>query len=247
MDTIENSEPVGGEGATSSQDTSEQVDTQPEETAEVVSANETGESGEAPKKLAGKYDSPEDLEHAYKELEGKLGTLGQRAQVADLFEEKYGLTPEQLRQVVEQQELENQRQRYADNPLAPVLDEVASLRQMVQQQEIEKANIAVEQEIDGFLKDNSVYAPFKDQIKNLALTEGIGFDANGERPIEEIANEYFGKAIAQGQNDAYKKIEVKKNTQATGVVSTPNKGITLDDMRNMTAAELEAVLSRPTS
>ena len=249
MDTIENNaEPAGSDDVTSSPDTSAQVDTQTVETEQSVDGATSGEAGEAQDKLlAGKYKSPEDLENAYKELEGKLGTLGQKAQVADLFEEKYGLTPEQLRQVVEQQELEAKRQRYADNPLAPVLDEVASLRQIVEQQELEKANLAVENELNTFLKENDVYTPFREQIKRLALTEGIGFDTNGERPIGDIADEYFGKAIAQGQQSAYNKIEVKKNTQTTGVVSTPNKGVTLDDMRNMTAAELEVLLSKPTS
>ena len=243
MDTIETTaEPVGSDGATSSPDTSAQVDTQTAEPSEVVSANEEEEAGKAPELLAGKYKSQEELVTAYKELEGKLGTLGQKASVADLIQEKYGLTPDQLRNTIEQQEAEAQRQRYAGNPLAPVLDEVQSLRQIVERQEAEKAEMAVNNEIDGFLQKNEVYAPVKEQLKRLALTEGIGYGPNGERPIEEIANEYFGKAIASGQQGAYKKIEVKKNTQTTGVVSTPKKGITIDDMKNMSAAEMRAVL-----
>lgn len=246
MDTIENiTEPVGGEGATSSQDTSAQVDTQPVETPGVVSANEGTEAGEAPKTLlAGKFNSPEELEKAYLESQKLHGTLGQKAKVADLLQEKYGVSPEQWAQIIANQEAEEKRQRYADNPLAPVLDEVQELRQIIEKNEQEKAQAVVDKEIDEFLRENEVYAPFKDKIKQLAVTKGIGFDESGDRPIKDIADEFFGQAIASGQNGAYKKIETKKMAQLTPSVSTPKKTFTEDDMRGMSLDELRAILPR---
>ena len=117
--------------------------------------------------------------------------------------------------------------------------------------ENEKALAAVEKDIDDYVASNEVYAPFKDEIKKLALTEGIGFTSRfnpmtGQNeyvdvPTEEIATKFFGKAISQGQQAAYKKIEVKKNTQTTGAVSTPKKSAELNP--NMSAAEMRAILN----
>ena len=96
MDTIEEPvEPAGSDDVTSSPDTSV-ADTQPSETSENVDGATDVDGGTPEVLLAGKYKSPEDLEKAYKELEGKLGTLGQKASVADLIQEKYGMTPDQF-------------------------------------------------------------------------------------------------------------------------------------------------------
>lgn len=248
MDTIENSaEPVGSDGATSSPDTSAEVDTQPQSPDPSVSDGASGqdEGQAASTLLAGKYKSPADLEKAYKSLEEKLGPLGQKAKAADLLEEKFGVTPDQLAHIIATQEEEARQQRYAGNPLLPVLDQVSELRQKVEAQEAEKAQLLVEKELDGFIQENEAYAPFKDELRQLALTSGIGFDPNtGEDvPLDTLAQRFFGKAIASGQQAAYEKIEVKKNTQPTGVASTPKKGITREDMEAMTAAELEAYLT----
>lgn len=243
MDTIENNaEPVGSDGATSSPDTSAQVDTQPSAPESTVSdANTETTEGTAPETLlADKFKSPQELEKAYKSLEGKLGELGQKAKAADLLQEKFGITPEELAERIANQEAEERQRRYAGNPLLPVLDKVSALEQKLQEQEQEKAMMAVEKEIDGYLKENPAYAPFKDELQQLALTQGIGFNADGEVPIDELANKFFGKAIASGQQSAYKKIEVKKNTQTTGVVSTPKKGLSPEDIAKMTSAEYAA-------
>lgn len=246
MDTIENNaEPVGEAGATASPDTSAQVDTQTDAPTGTVSDGMGGQaSGEAPL-LAGKYKSQEDLVKAYTELEGKLGSLGQKAAVADLIQETYGVTPDQLRSQIEQQALAEQRQRYAENPLAPVLDEVQQLRAWKEQQEQEKALAATKSEVESFIKANPGYEAHKEKLLKLTLTPGIGFDpATGqETDISEIASEYFGAARAQGQQDAYKKIETKVSTQATGGSKAPARGKpTLEELRSMSYEERLAVL-----
>ena len=79
----------------------------------------------------------------------------------------------------------------------------------------------------------------------LAITPGIGFDpkTGDEVPFADLANEYFGAARAQGQQDAYRKIETKQMTQATSVSQAPSKGKpTLEELRSMTYAERLAVL-----
>ncbi len=246
MDTSEtNAEPVGEAGATASPDTSAQVTTQTDAPTESVSDGTEGQvSGEAPL-LAGKYKSQEELVKAYTELEGKLGSLGQKAAVADLIQQKFNVTPEQLKAQIEQQELAEKRERYAQNPLAPVLDEVQELREWKQQQEQEKALMATQKEVDSFIKANPGYEAHKDKLMKLTLTPGIGFDpqTGQETDISEIASEYFGAARAQGQQDAYKKIETKVSTQATGASRAPARGKpTLEELRSMTYEERLAVL-----
>lgn len=235
MDTIEkNVAPEGGEGATSSQDTATEVNAQTATNEQPASDGTQKEAEQG--LLAGKYKSPQELEKAYSNLESKLGELGQKAKLADLFYEKYGVTPDQLQTQIETQEQEAQRQRYADNPLAPIVDEVAQLKQIVQQQEAEKALMNEEKELDKFLAENSAYKPYRDKILKLGLT------SEQNKSYEEIATEWFGEARAQGQQDAYKKIEQKRNTQSSGVQSSSQKKFTLDDMRNMSSAELEKIL-----
>jgi hypothetical protein len=235
MDTIENNEsPVGSDGATSSPDTDSQVNTQTEESTEGVSdAQKVEESGTL---LAGKYKSPVELEKAYKELEGKLGELGQKASAADLLQEKFGVTPEQLQAQIEQMETQKQQERYKNDPMAPVVDEINQLKQIVERQEQEKAYANEERELDKFLKENPGYAPNRDKILKLGLT------SEQDKPYEEIAREWFGETRAQGQQDAYKKIETKQQTQSSGVQSAPNKTFSLEDMKGMSAAELEKIL-----
>jgi len=230
MDTIETTaEPVGSDGATSSPDTSTQVDTLPVESPEVVSANESGET-EAPEVLlAGKYKSQEELERGYKELEGKLGDLGQKASVADLLQEKYGITPEQLRQTIDAEEQARLDQAIQENPGLAAYKEVQKLQQ-------ELALRDEERELDSFLQKNPEYTPQRDKILKLGLS------SEQDKTYEEIAREWFGESRAQGQKDAYKKIEVKQNTQATGVSSVPKRQISVEDLKNMSSAEIEAIM-----
>lgn len=246
MDTIETQAPVGSDDVTSSPDTAT-VDTQtptPAQSVDGASADQAG--GNASESLlAGKYKTPEELANAYTNLESKLGELGPKAALADELQEKYGVTPDQLRAQMQALEIQQRQERYANDPLAPLVDEVQSLKQTIQQQQAEKAEIQLKSEVDSFLKGNPEYEAHKEQILKLAQTPGIGYDkATGQDlgSIGDIAQEYFGTARAQGQQDAYNKIEVKKNTQATGVASTPQKEFGLEDFSTMSASEMKAVL-----
>lgn len=230
MDTIETTaEPVGSDGATSSPDTSTQVDTQTVESPEVVSANESVDTGTPEVLLAGKYKSPEELENAYKELEGKLGELGQKAKVADLIQEKYGMTPDQLRQTIEAEEQARLEQEYATNPAGFALREVQELKNQLAFKEEEG-------KLNSFIAENPDYAPFKDKLFNLYI------NVEKDKDLSTIANDYFGQAIAVGQRGAYNKIETKLRTQATGVSSVPKRQFSQADYANMSVAEMEAIL-----
>lgn len=249
MDNLEtNTSPSGEAGATASQGQLGANETQPVETAQPVSDGATMETGNASNpwdndpKFKGK--TPDDIYKAYKEAEKLTGQLSHKAQIANLIEEKYGVTPEQLKAQIDQMDYQQKQAYYAQNPLAPVLDEVQSLKTIVQQQEQEKALNATKAELDSFLKDNPAYEVHKDKIMKLALTDGIGFNSKtGEEvPFADIAREYFGEARAQGQQDAYRKIETKVNTQPTGVSSVQKRQLGSEDMKNMSVAELEAIL-----
>ena len=248
MDNIENATPVGGEGATSSQD-NDAIDTQPADTETVVSDNETDSAGNASTpwdndpRFKGKQ--PEDIFRAYKEIEKINGQLSQKAQLANRLTERYGVTPDQVLAQIEQQETSDKREYYANNPLAPVLEEVNNLKSIVQRQEQEKALDATKAELETFLKASPHYEAHREKLMKLALTPYIGYDPDTgeETSFEDLAGEYFGTARAQGQRDAYRKIETKQNSQATGVSQAPPKGKpTLEELRSMTYEERIAVL-----
>ena len=249
MDNTENATPVGSDGATSSPDNAA-VSTQPVESAQTtVSDGEPAGTGQATNpwdndpRFKGK--APEDIYKAYTEAEKLNGQLSQKAQLANRLSEKYGVTPEQVLSQMEQQELQEKQAYYANNPLAPVLDEVNQLKAIVQQNEQEKALNATKSELNEFLKANPDYEAYKDKLMKLALTPTIGFDptTGEETSFQDLANEYFGSARAQGQQDAYRKIETKQTTQATSVSQAPAKGKpTLDELRNMSYEERIAVL-----
>lgn len=232
MDTIETNEsPVGEAGATASPDTDSQVDTQTAEvTEETVSDGETETKAEEAL-LAGKYKSPQELEKAYKELESKLGETGQKAELANLLEKHTGMNSQQIKDFIANQERQKLNQEYQANPQAYTL-------QKVQELESRLALQAEEKELDKFLstEEGRAYEPFRDKILNLGLKLETG------KTYDEIAKEYFGNARAQGQQDAYKKIENKKNMQATGSISTMKRKLSEEDMANMSASELEQIL-----
>ena len=249
MDNIEQSSSPSGEAdVTASQGQLDATDTQTDETSQPIDGGVGAESGQASNpwdndpKFKGK--TPEDIYKAYSEVEKLNGQLSQKAQVANLIQEKYGVTPEQLRLQIEAQERQQKQELYANNPLAPLMDEVSELKAYKQAQEQEKALANVNSELDKYIKDNPGYETHRDKILKLALTPGIGFDqeTGAETPIEDIAKDYFGTARAQGQQDAYKKIDKKIMTQATGAVSTPQKKLSMDDMQNMSVEELRAIL-----
>lgn len=228
MDTNElNTEPVEGEGATSPIDTSDNV-AQPAESTDSVSDGDVEEAETA--LLAGKYKSPEELEKAYKELESKLGKRDETHELAQMLEEQTGMSASQIRDYIAQQKQQQLVQQYRANP------ELYNA-QKIQELEAKIALQNEERELDKFLGENPEYAPHKDKILKL------GLNLEKDKSYADIAREYFGQARAQGQQDAYKKIETKKNTQATGVSQAPPKGkLTPEDMDRMSAAELEQIL-----
>lgn len=255
MDNVNNTEPVGVEGATSAPDNSA-VDTQtaddsqeaPDGVSDVQEAEGEPEAGQASQpwdndpRFKGK--TAEDMFKIVQEADKYKGTLGRKAKIADLIEQKYGVSPEQLEAQIEQQEYQRKQQLYANNPLAPIVDEVHELKQIVQRQEQEKAKQAQEKELDKFLQDNPDYAPHKDKIFKLALTPGIGFnpDTGEETSFEDLSREWVGEVRAQGQKDAYKKIDVKKQTQTTKPSSAPTRKVSQDDLETMPMEDLRAYM-----
>lgn len=237
MDNIETITPQGEADVTASSGQSEEVNAQPSESTQPVDGGEVSEEGESAypwesdEKFKGK--TPDDIYQAYKEAEKGLGQLSQKAQIANLLEEKYGITPEQLKAKIEQQEYQQIQERYAGNPLAPVLDKVNQLEQIVLHQEQEKALQAEEKELDGFLRGNPDYQPVRDKLLELGLNEKYH-----DKSYEELAHEWFGQSRAQGQQDAYEKIETKKLTQTTKPTSAPKKKMTIEDMETMPIEDL---------
>jgi len=228
MDTITN-EPTDVADITTPEDTSVS-DTQPVETTEERTA-EVEEAGEAEAPLlAGKYKSPEELEKAYTELQSKFGEVGQKAELANILEQQTGMNAQQIRDYLAQQEQAQLEQQIANNPAGYALQEVQSLKSQLALKE-EQA------ELDSFIKQNPEYEPFKEDILDM------GLNYKREMSYGDIANKFFGRARAQGQTDAYKKIEVKTQTQATGASqSAPKSKLTPEDMDKMSVAELEAIL-----
>ena len=233
MDTNETNEPVGSDGATSSPDTSTDVAQTDETSTEAISDGKVeAESGEASKLLAGKYKSPEELEKAYTELQSKLGEVGQKAELANLLEKTTGMNAQQIKDYLAQQEYAQYQQQVQADPGLAAFQEVQTLKSQLALQNEEK-------ELDKFLnsEEGKPYQDFRDKIFNL------GLNVHKDKPYDEIAREYFGQAIAKGQQDAYKKIDKKQMTQASSVSrGAPKQKPTLDDLKKMSSAELEAIL-----
>lgn len=210
MDNLQTTAPAGAESTIASTDNA-QVETQPVET-EAIGTNGQEETGQAPWEADPKFKgkTPDEIYKSYKELEKGYGQLSQKAQVANLIEEKYGVAPDELKSLIEQQAQEEQERLYRENPVAAVAQQVESLEAKLAYQETEK-------ELDTFLQENPEYSKFKDKILNLGLTvhKDLGFD--------EIARDYFGEAIAQGQQSAYQKIDSKIKTQSTPPTSAEQK------------------------
>jgi hypothetical protein len=229
MDTIENETPVGSDGATSSPDTAS-VDTQPAESSDSVSDGIEEDAVEAPL-LAGKYKTQEELIKAHQELEHKLGEQGQKAELVNLLEKQTGMNASQIKSYLANQQQEQLMQQYQNNPVPYLANEVQQLKSQIALQ-------TEQQELDKFLssEEGKPYQPFKEKIFNLGLKLETG------KPYADIAREYFGESRAQGQKDAYKKIETKQMTQSSGVKTAPQKSISLDDLRAMSPSERIAAM-----
>lgn len=238
MDNIEQ-DPQGEVDVASSGGQSAEVDTQKpvevktKDESEVKTNNETVDKTETGKstnpwddnpKFEGK--SPEDVYKAYQELEKAQGTLGQKAEVANLIQDKFGITPEQLKERIEAQEQQVQEQQYEENPNSYLQDRLAK-------QENELALIKEERELDNFLKENPDYAPHKDKLMKIAL------NIERDKSYEDIANEYIGDAIKTGQQSAYNKIEQKQETQAAG---STNAEVQKPNLEDLSVEEMEKIL-----
>ena len=233
MDTNEQV-PEGGQDVSSSQDTTQDI-AQPTESEEVVDGNQSEEVEEAPTLLAGKYKSPEELEKAYTELQSKLGESSQKAELANLLEKSTGMNAQQIKDYLAQQEYAKFQQAQQQAQADPGLAAYQEVQQLKSQIALQKE----EQELNQFLnsEEGKPYTEFKDKILKL------GLNLEKDKTYADIAKEYFGQARAQGQQDAYKKIDTKRNTQATGVSQSPPKGkFTEEDMEKMSADELAAIL-----
>lgn len=234
MDTNETIEPVGGADVTASQDTSDDV-TQPVEATQEVNNDDQGkaEAVEASEELlAGKYKNQDELVKAHQELEKKLGEQGQKAELANLIEKQTGMTTQQIRENLDRQQQQQLDQQIQDNPGLAALQEVQELKSQVALQ-------AEEKELDSFLRseEGKPYAEQRDKILKL------GLNLEKDKTFGEIAKEYFGESRAKGQQDAYNKIETKKNTQATGASQAAPKGkVSLEDLAGMSTEDMEAVL-----
>jgi len=230
MDTNEQI-PEGGQDVSSSQDTIQDI-AQPTQSEEVVDGNQSEEVGEASENLlAGKYKSPQELEKAYQELQGKLGESSQKAEIANLLEKSTGMNAQQIKDYLAQQQYAQQVAQYQDNPVPYLAGEVQQLKNQIALQKEEV-------QLDKFLssEEGKPYQDFKDKIfKAKQIEPGKDYG--------DIAREWFGTARAQGQQDAYKKIDTKQMTQTTSVSQSAPKGrLTEEDMEKMTASELEAIL-----
>lgn len=205
---------------------------QPEETGE-ASAAQPEESGEASEPLlAGKYKSPEELVKAYKELEGKLGQRDETLDLVKDLERTTGMRADQIRQALTQQEQQRMEQTIQDNPGLAAYQEVQSLKSQLALQNEQR-------ELDNFLssEEGKPYTAFKDKILKL------GLNLEKDKSYADIAREYFGEARATGQQDAYRKIETKKMTQATGASqAAPKSKLAPEELDRMSAADLEAIL-----
>lgn len=234
MDNLtQNTEPVGAEGATSSQDNSSAIETQPVETTEVVSANEVPETGstnpwDSDPRFAGK--TPEEMFNIVQEADKYKGNLSQQAKAIKLLESETGMSMEEIAQRLEQEQQARVQEQYANDPAGYALERVNQLESQLAYQEVEK-------ELGQFIQANPEYSEFKDEILKLGLS------IEQDTPFQDIANKYFGKALAKGQESAYKKIETKVQTQATSSASQPQRKVTLEDMKNMSSAEIKAILT----
>lgn len=225
-------DPQGDEDVTSSEGQSQEVETQPESQEESAPAEESKEQESTPWESDPKFKgkTAEDIYKSYRELEKKTGELGQKAKLADLIQEKYGLTPEQFQERVEAQAQEEQEQIQQENP-------EAYIQEKLKRQEEELALLKEERELDNFLQENPDFKEHREQLLKIAL------NLEPNKPYSDIAQEYLGKAIEQGKKSAYEKIETKKVTQATDVSQSEQKvKPSLEDLQNMSVDELEKML-----
>jgi len=218
MDNHENNQaPVGAEGATSSQDNAQVQVTQPVAPQAPVSAGVMGQgTGQAQpweqdERFKGK--TADDIWKAYQNAESLVGQASQKASLVNELEQVTGMSPDEIRNYLQAHQQQQLQQQIQQNPLAYVDSRVQDLENTIALQNQEK-------ELDTFLQANPEYSEFRDKIFDIGTTIAT------DKPYDEIAKEWFGSAIAQGQNSAYQKIDTKQKQQATGTSTAPqNPGV----------------------
>ena len=231
MDTIESTEPIGAEGATSSQDTSV-ADAQPAENENGSAPDSSAVSAE--KLYAGKYKSADELEKAYLEAQSLVGKASQKANLVNQLEETTGLSSEQIADFINRQKQEKVEQQVRQNPGAYAYQELQELKQQMALKEEERA-------LDSYLSspEGQAFKTHRDKIFEAAMY----LPSYQGKTYPEIATELFGAARAQGQQDAYQKIEGKIQSRPTGVSqASPKHKPTVEEMRSMSTEELRNIL-----
>lgn len=233
---IQNTEPIEAAGATAAtQDNSSAPETQPSETPEVVSANDGQTEGstqnpwDADPRFKGK--TADEMFNIVQEADKYKGQLSQKAKALELLESETGLSAEEIAGRLEAEQRDRQEQLITENPGAYALQEL-------QRMQSQMAFNEVQNEMNSFIQANPEYSDFQEEILKLGLT------VEQDKSFDEIAKSYFGRAIAKGQESAYKKIETKTQSQVTPSSSQDKRSITIDDMRNMSSEELRAILKK---
>jgi hypothetical protein len=179
-----------------------------------------------------KGKTPDEMFKIVQEADKYKGQLSQKAKVADLLSQQFGLTPERMAQIAQERAEAQQAAHIQANPIAYVQNEL----QQVKQQLVIKDE---EVKLDKFLAEKPQFADFRNEIKSL------GFSVDRDKTWDQIAEKYFGRAIAKGQEAAYNQIDIKQKTQATGVSrGEVRTSLTTEDMSKMSVSELEAILPK---
>lgn len=185
-----------------------------------------------------KGKTPEDMFKIVSEADTYKGELSKKAKIADLLSEKFGVTPDKMEEMINKRDQEAKEQFYKDNPSAPVMEQLDHVTKELAEQKQQALVQQEDQKLDKFLNDNSQYAGYREDIRRL------GYSIESESDWGQIAEKYFGKAITQGQEDAYQKMGTKQMTQSSGVSKTESKGKpTLEDFSKMSTEEMEAYIA----
>ncbi len=235
-----NQVPVEAAGATAAQGQTEVVThpTTPEAGSSatmptgVEGSDNSTPSWSSDPRFAGK--SPEDVYKSYRELETKLGNhkaIEEKAQLADLLQERLGITPNEVQDYIarqEQEEAEQRQREIEENPGLAALQEVESL----------KDRLALEQEkasLGSFIGAHPELAPMKAQLFKLALTA----ERNSNLSYEGIYEKYYGEAMKIAGAQAYQKIGEKQQMASTTPSSADVQKPKLEDL---SVAEMEKIL-----
>lgn len=229
------SDPQGAADVTAASGQSESTETQ---SAEVSEAPIDGGTAETPAEQSLPWDqdarfkgkTAEDMFKIVQEADKYKGALSQKAKIADMLSAELGLTPDKIAEVISQRQNAQQQQYLQQNPLAAFQQELSEVKhQLIIEKEDGK--------LDQFLQAKPEFSEFRDEIRNL------GYSVERDKGWDQIADKYFGRAIVKGQESAYKKIDTKTKTQAAGVSrGEPKTTFSIDELKNMSASEMEKVL-----